>query len=145
MKCYKMYVKELPFEDKADLFSPLCSKYQWEYACNNIQRITLSASRCITRCIRGFWLSFFVFFFPDVYWSDNVFCTWGWILTLTCFRFLSQILSLCDVNHVHVGWSAVFKGFHVPTVRFRVYVSPPHLIWVPRLGTLFHCWSILNG
>lgn len=37
---------QTPFEDKVDLFSPLCSKYQWEYACNNTQRITLSASRC---------------------------------------------------------------------------------------------------
>lgn len=72
----------MPFEDKVDLFSPLCSKYQWEYACNNTQRITLSASRC--NKIHGdfvfffFPLSFdcpFLCFPPDVYRSDDVFCT----------------------------------------------------------------------
>lgn len=58
----KMYMKELPFEEQADLLSPLCSKYKWEYACNNIQWITLSASRC-NKMHTWVWLSFFWSFF----------------------------------------------------------------------------------
>lgn len=79
-----------------------------------------------------------VFFcgFPDVYWSDNVFCTWGWILTLTCLQMFFQILSLCVVNHFSRGLMRYVEGFQCIDGPFRVYMSPL---------TLFHlfvsCWS----
>lgn len=83
-----------------------------------------------------FWLSFFCGF-PDVYWSDNVFCTWGWILTLTCLKkMFFQILSSCVVNHFSRGLMRYVEGFQCIDGPFRVYMSPL---------TLFHlfvsCWS----
>lgn len=114
--------KKSPFEDKVDLFSPLCSKYQWEYACNNTQRITLSASRC-NKMHTWFWLSFFCGF-TDVYWSDDVFCTWGWILNSHMlqmfFRFFLYVMLIIFtwVDALDV------KGFQCVDGPFRVYVSP---------------------
>lgn len=117
-----MYMKGLPFEDKVDLFSPLCSKYQSEYACNNTQCITLSASRCNKMhiwfdCL--LFLSFFVCGFPNMYFSDNVFCTWGWFLTLTRFRNSFFVLLIIFM------WVATpcLKGFQCIGSLFRVYMS----------------------
>lgn len=59
MKCYKCTWQNCHLRTKLTFFSPLCSKYQWEYACNNLQRITLSASQC-NKMHPWFWLSFFV-------------------------------------------------------------------------------------
>lgn len=107
--CTALSMKEWPFEDKADLFSPLCSKYQWEYACNNIQRITLSASRC-NKMHTWFWLSFSVVFSRRV-------LKWQCIFYMRMnshshmLQMFFRILSLCDVDHIHVGWCAVVKGF----------------------------------
>ena len=56
-----MYMKELPCEDKVDLFSPHCSKCQSEYACNNTQCTTLSASWRSKMHTRFLIVSFVVF------------------------------------------------------------------------------------
>lgn len=34
------------------------------------------------------------------------------------------ILSLCDVNHFHVGWGALLKGFNVTMVRLECTSHP---------------------
>lgn len=88
--------KNCHLRTKLTLFSLPCSNYGWEYAGNNLQRITLSASRC-NRMHQWFGLSFSVFFSssssspPDVCWGDDVFCTWRWILLLA----LGQTFSFC--------------------------------------------------
>lgn len=145
--------KNCHFEDKVELFSlslsPLCSKYQWEYACNNIQRITLSASRCNKMHTWVFWLSFFVVFSRRVTEVTMYFVHEDDFFSLShCFKnVFSDSSFLCDVNHFsHVGWRAMFKRvlmFFQWSVS-RVYMSPPHLIWDTQLGSLFPV-SIFNG
>lgn len=93
----------------------------------------------VTKCIHGFLIVFFCGF-PDVYWSDNVFCTWGWILTLTCLQMFFQILSSCVVNHFSRGLMRYVEGFQCIDGPFRVYMSPLTLFLC-----LFHVdlkWSI---
>lgn len=137
-----MYMKELPFEDKVDLFSPLCSKYQWEYACNNTQRITLSASRC-NKMHTWFWLSFFFSFFL---WFSRRVLKWQCILYMRMnshshmLQMFFQILSLCDVNHFHLGWCAMLKEFNVQMVRVECTCHPsPYLR--NTTGKFVSCWS----
>lgn len=85
----------MPFEDKVDLFSPLCSKYQWEYACNNTQRITLSASRC--NKIHG---DFVFFFFRCL------------LIVLSCvFLQMCTEVTMCFVHENDVSLSHGFKCF----------------------------------
>lgn len=120
---------QMPFEDKVDLFSlHSVAKYQWEYACNNTQRITLSASRC-NKIHNDFFCPFFVCFSPDVYWSDDVFCTREWCLSFShgfkgFLRFFSSSLLyvmwsiftwglMRYVKRVTVFFDGLFKSVHV--------------------------------
>lgn len=78
-----------------------------------------------------FWLSFFVVVFvvfPDVYWSDNVFCTWGGIVARSCLKCLFFLvfflkLSLFMCCSFFFAW-VVVEGFRCVDGLFRVYTSP---------------------
>lgn len=137
MKCYKCTWKNCHLRTKLTFFSPLCSKYQWEYACNNT-RITLSASRC-NKMHTWFWLSFFVVFQTCT--EVTMYFVHEDEFSLSHASNVFQILSSCDVNHFHV--MRYVKGFQCFNGSFRVYMS---------LLTLFqkHNWGgclmlILNG
>lgn len=85
----------------------------------------------VTRCIHAFDCLFFVVF--QMYWSDNVFCTWGWILTLTyfrCFRFFMCCWSFSR------GLMHYVKGFRCVSSLFRLYSTSPRTLF-DKLGTLF--------
>lgn len=118
----------MPFEDKVDLFSPLCSKYQWEYACNNTQRITLSASRC--NKIHG---DFVFFFFRCL--LIVLFCVFLQMCTEVTMCFVHEndvslshgfkcflrlfFPSFRDVKRFHTGFDAALsKGFSVFSMVF---------------------------
>lgn len=122
MKCYKFTWKKLPFEDKVDFFSPLCSKYQWEYACNNTQRITLSASQC-NKMHTWFWLSFFVVLQTCTE-VTMYFVHEDEFSTLTCFKcFFRFFLYVMLIMFTWVEALDV-KGLQFVDGPFRVYMSP---------------------
>lgn len=84
----------------------------------------------VTKCIHGFDCLFFCGF-PDVYWSDNVFCTWGWVLTLTLLKmflccFFSDSFLMCCKSFSR-GLMHYVEGFQCVDDLFRVYMSP--LTW----------------
>lgn len=83
---------QMPFEDKVDLFSlHSVAKYQWEYACNNTQRITLSASRCNKI-------------------HNDFFCPFFCVFLRTCTEVTMCFVHENGVSHSHMA-SNVFSDF----------------------------------
>lgn len=126
---------QMPFEDKVDLFSlHSVAKYQWEYACNNTQRITLSASRC-NKIHNDFFCPFFCVFLRmctevtmcfvhenDVshsHMASNVFSDFFFLLSfMWCEAFSRGV------------WCAMSKGFRCFSMVFlRVYMLPLNPVW----------------
>lgn len=72
----------------------------------------------VTGCINGLDCLFFCIFFsssfsssPDLYWGDDVFCTWRWIFLLTLLQTFFFLSVMWTVSHR--GRWALLEGFHV--------------------------------
>lgn len=122
MKCYKCTWKNCHLRTKLTF-----SLHSVANISENMLAIIYNVSHWVplgvTRCIHGFLIVFFCGFSRRV-------LKWQCILYMRMnsrshmLQMFFQILSLCDVNHFHVGWCAMFKGFQCFDGPFRVYMSP---------------------
>lgn len=124
----------MPFEDKVDLFSPLCSNYQWEYACNNTQRITLSASRC--NKIHG------DFSFPP----SSFDCPFSVFFLRVCTEVTVCFVHENDVSLSH-GFKCFLRIFFFPSLRDVKRFGFVFLVFLTQLCrrvSVFFRWSFTS-